>query len=272
MLNALLHNLHLPFFALAAYWPAWLALGACVGSFLSMLSYRLPRILDAQERGEQPSLTLNTPPSSCAHCGTPIRWYHNVPFLGFLLVRKATPCCRRPLPWRYLAFELAATAWAGFVWSHYHGSPLQVWAWSIFGWTLLVAAVIDAQTEWLPDVLTLFLLWVGIGYGALGGPELTLEHRTLAAIAVYLVLRGLAEGFKAFRGVDGLGGGDIKLLAGLAVWLPPVLVAHTLLVGSLLQIVLMLGLRRQRAAFGPALCVAALGCYLVARVFSLGGL
>lgn len=267
-----LSALRLPFHALAAYWPLWLLLGACVGSFLSMLAYRLPKILDAQERGEESLLSLNQPPSSCAHCGTPIRWYHNIPFVGFLLVRKATPCCSKPLPWRYLGFETAATLWAAWAWYQYHGSPLQVWGWSAFGWCLLAAAVIDAQSEWLPDVLTLFLLWVGLAYGAMGGPELMLEHRVFAAVGTYLALRALGEVFYALRGVEGLGGGDGKLLAALAVWLPPVLVAYTLLLGSLLQIIWMLSTRKQRAPFGPALCLAGACCYVVARGAGVGGL
>ncbi len=245
-----------PFVAIAQLLPFWLLLGACVGSFLSMVAHRLPLMLDALEQGKEPGLSLSSPGSSCAHCGTPIRWYHNVPFLGFLLVRRATPCCQQKLPWRYLGFEVAATAWSAAVWLLHQGSPLQMWAWAVFGWVLLVAAAIDARTQWLPDALTLLLLWAGLVYGALGGAELTLQQRVLGAAVVYAVLCGVAKAFRAWRGVDGIGGGDLKLLAALAVWLPPQGVAYVLLVGSLLQIVWMLAARSRQAAFGPALCAA----------------
>lgn len=262
----MLEALRSPFIALTQLWPFWLLLGACVGSFLSMVAHRLPQILDAQERGEEPAISLSSPGSSCAHCGTPIRWYHNLPFVGFLLVHRATPCCGRRLPWRYLGFETAATLWALAVWLLYPGQPLQIWAWGIFGWTLLVAAVIDARTQWLPDVLTMGLLWVGLCYGALGGSDLPLDYRVLAVVVVYALGSFVSTVFVALRGKAGLGGGDIKLLAALAAWLPALLLSYVLLIGSALQLGWMLARGTSKAAFGPALCLAAILAYAAAHL------
>lgn len=249
-----------PFVSLSALWPFWLVVGACVGSFLSMVAHRLPQMLDSLEKGEEPAMSLSSPASACAHCGTPLKWYHNLPIVGFLLVHRATPCCGRPVPLRYLSFEAMATAWAGLVWWHFQGATLDVWAWSVFGWLLLVAAAIDARTQWLPDSLTLTLLWAGLMYGALGGGNMPLDHRVLACAGVYLSLRAVAEAFYRLRGIEGLAGGDVKLLAAIAAWLPLPLVAYTLLIGSGLQLVWMIALKKRQASFGPALCLAAVGC------------
>lgn len=258
----MLEYLRAPFVSLATLWPFWLVLSACVGSFLSMVAYRLPLILDAEEKGEAPPMTLSAPASACAHCSTPLRWYHNLPFIGFLLVHRATPCCAKPVPVRYLAFEASATLWGALVWFHFHGAPLQTWAWSIFGWVMLVAAAIDARTQWLPDVLTLPLLWAGLVFGALGTGDVSLAYRIFAIVGVYLTLRAVAQGFFLLRGVHGLGGGDIKLLAALAAWLPLSSVAYVLLIGSALQLAGMALTRTRQSPFGPCLCVAAVGCLL----------
>lgn len=136
-----LEALATPFQALAAHWSIWLLVGACIGSFLSMLAYRLPLIREARAKGQAPALSISHPPSACAHCGTPLRWHQNIPFVGFLLHRKSTPCCQRPIPARYLVLETCSTAWAGAVWAiapSYQGNTFFVWWWSILGWTVIL--------------------------------------------------------------------------------------------------------------------------------------
>jgi leader peptidase (prepilin peptidase)/N-methyltransferase len=127
---------------------------------------------------------------------------------------------------------------------------------------MLVAAAIDARTQWLPDVLTLPLLWAGLVFGALGTGDVSLAYRIFAIVGVYLTLRAVAQGFFLLRGVHGLGGGDIKLLAALAAWLPLSSVAYVLLIGSALQLAGMALTRTRQSSFGPCLCVAAVGCLL----------
>ena len=234
----------------------WLILSACIGSFLSVLAHRLPKMLDEEADGLEPTMTLSKPVSSCPNCGVPIKWYHNIPFLGFLLVHRGTPCCGQKLSVRYLWLEAVATAWGLLVWWQFNGDPLALWAWGLFGWTLLVAAVVDAKSQWLPDVFTLTLLWAGLVFSALGGEGEPLSYRVLAAAGVHLAMRGLAEAFKALRGIEGIGGGDLKLLAALAVWLPLTSVAHALLLSCALQAVWMLAAKSQKAAFGPSICLS----------------
>lgn len=222
-----------------------------------MLAYRVPKILDAQASGEDSSLTLSCPASSCFNCGVPLKWYLNLPFLGFFLSRKATPCCGIPLAWNYLLFESAAVLWAASVWFFFEGKPLDIWGWSIFGWVLLVAAYIDWRTQWLPDIFTLFLLWTGLVFTALGDSSANLPKQVLTVAGVYCVLTAFAWLFKLLRSIDGIGGGDIKLLAAFAAWLPLSGLPYVLLGGSCLQLFVMLLLRQKKSSFGPALCIAA---------------
>lgn len=250
---AALHFLQAP----ATILPIWLALSACVGSFLSMLVYRLPLILDEEHGGPECGLSLSRPASRCANCATPLRWWQNIPFLGFALSRVHKPCCDAVVPWRYLWLEAVATAWGLLVWLLFEGQIGQVWAWSIFGWFLLACAVVDARSQWLPDRLTVPLLWTGLVASVLGATLVSTEDAVLVAVATFASLSALNATFRALRGQDGLGGGDIKLMAAFACWMPPLMLAMVYLLANLGQVAWLLGNKRSSGPLGPSLCSSA---------------
>jgi leader peptidase (prepilin peptidase)/N-methyltransferase len=119
--------------------------------------------------------------------------------------------------------------------------------------------VIDWQTMLLPDALTLPLMWAGLLLASVGATAVTLNHAVWGAAAGYLVLYGLAWGFKRLRGMEGMGGGDLKLTAALGAWFGPWALLPLLLISSVLHVLLALaqGQRSQPVPFGPALVAAA---------------
>lgn len=248
-----------PFVALAASPWLWGVWALAVGSFISMLVYRLPLMLDAWARGEEAELTLSSPASHCPACKKPLAWYRNIPLVGFLISR-AWPCCAVKVKPGYLGLELCALAWGMLAWWAHPADPGAVWAWSFFGWALLAGAVMDYRTQWLPDAVTLSLLWVGLLTWALRGNHGTLSTHVVQVAAVYVGVTVFVWCYEKLRRLEqSLGGGDVKLLCAFAAWLDPLALAYILAVASTLQLVAMLALARKQAAFGPALAAAAAG-------------
>lgn len=248
-------------------------LGAIVGSFLNVVIYRLPVMLEARWQREAllqlaqplpaqvPRFNLLLPHSCCPHCQQPIAAKDNIPLLSFLWLKGKARCCGGRISWRYplvevvtaLLFTLAAVVLP-------LGIPL-LGAW-IFLALLLALAVIDHHIQLLPDVLTLPLLWIGLLFN-LQGHFVDLEAAIIGAMAGYLCLWSLFWLFKLATGKDGLGYGDFKLLAALGAWLgwqalPQVilLAASCGLVFTLLQRTVTRKGYQQPLAFGPWLALA----------------
>lgn len=246
--------------ALVATWWFWLLMSACVGSFLTMLVHRWPMILDAWSQGQPAPCTFNRPRSHCPACQQPLAWYQNIPLLGFFLSR-LWPCCSALVSPRYLMLEAAAVLWGLGVWFVFAGQPLLIWTWSLFGWMGLAVIVMDYQTQWLPDGLSLGLLWLGLGSLALSGDSTLLASRILQVVGVYLALRALLAGYESFKGLEpgeAMGGGDIKLMAAFAAWfsLPVWIAVFTL--SCFVQVAFMTMSRKRVGAFGPALMGSAM--------------
>lgn len=237
-------------------WGVW---SLVVGSFISMLVYRLPLMLDAWERGEDAPVSLSYPASHCPSCKKPLAWYRNLPVLGFFFSR-VWPCCAVKVRPSYLWLEAAALAWGVFAWWAHPGDPLAVWAWSFFGWALLAGAVMDYRTQWLPDHVTLSLLWAGLLYWAVSGQAGTLVTHVIQVGAVYVGITAFVWLYERIRRLEqSLGGGDVKLLCAFAAWLDPLSLAYILAGASAAQLVAMVLLRQKQAAFGPALALAGVG-------------
>jgi leader peptidase (prepilin peptidase)/N-methyltransferase len=130
--------------------------------------------------------------------------------------------------------------------------------WAGFFSTLLVLLVIDWQTMLLPDVLTLPLLWVGLLLASFDAALISLNQAVWGAAAAYVVLWLTAQVFKWVRGIEGMGGGDLKLMAALGAWLGPWALLPILLFSSVLHVLMTLALqlRDQEVPFGPALVVS----------------
>jgi leader peptidase (prepilin peptidase)/N-methyltransferase len=237
-----------------AFWVALAALvGAMLGSFSGVVVYRLPRMVL-----EDSDMNLAWPGSHCPSCAHALHWWHNLPVISYALLRGRCGFCQAPIGRVNLFMELAfASLWAGFVAAL--GPSLQALVWAGFFSVLLVLLVIDWQTMLLPDALTLPLMWAGLLLATVGATQLSLGLAVWGAAGGYAVLWLVAEVFKRARGVDGMGGGDLKLMAALGAWLGAWALLPLVLFSSLLHVLLALamGRRDQPVPFGPALVAAA---------------
>ena len=208
------------------------------------------------------SYNLAWPGSHCPRCGKNIRWWHNIPVVSWLLLRGRCADCSQPIPVRYPLVELTcgALGMACYLW--FEPNYLQVVAMSCFCWALVAMAVIDMETGYLPDELTLSLMWGGLLYNLYSG-SVPLPDAVLGAVAGYGSLWLLATGFRLVRGIEGMGGGDMKMLAMIGAWFGWKALPAALLVGCFAMLLyaslLMLFGRNARVLrFGPGLSLAGL--------------
>jgi len=247
-------------------------LGLLLGSFLNVVIYRLPLMLErrwaaecAQWQGNelaaQPPFNLLVPASACPHCQAPIRAWQNIPLVSYLLQRGRCSHCRAAISWRYPLVELASgLLFAGFAW-HYGLSPWWLVA-SLFSVTLLTLALIDARTQLLPDDLTLPLLWAGLLFNLWSG-RVPLADAVMGAVLGYLALWSVYWLFKLVTGKEGMGYGDFKLLAALGAWLGwmllPLVILLSSVLGAVFGILLLLLSKHEKGQtmpFGPYLALA----------------
>ena len=203
-------------------------LGLCTGSFLNVVAYRLPIMMQRQwdadlaeaqgrEPEELPRFNLWLPGSHCPACKTPLKVWHNIPVLSFLLLRGKCGHCHSAVSWRYPVVELLCAALFAAV-AYTQPPGLSGLALMAFAACLLVLAVIDLDTYLLPDSLTLPLMWAGLLFNLLGG-FVPLESAVSGAALGYLVLWFIYQAFKLVTGKEGMGYGDFKLLAAIGAWL-----------------------------------------------------
>jgi len=258
--------------------PAIVAIGAVfgllMGSFLNVVIHRLPRMMEAdwqqqaaELRGEPapPAERYNlvTPRSRCPHCGNPIAPWHNVPVLGWLVLRGRCAHCGTAIPLRYPLVEaltglLAAAAVMQFGLSAAGAGAL------VLTFFLVALTFIDLDTQLLPDDLTLPLLWIGLAFN-LWGTFVPIAEAVAGAMAGYGILWSVYWLFKLVTGKEGMGHGDFKLLAALGAWfgwqaLPSIILLASV-VGATVGIALMVLARHRREVpipFGPYLAGAGL--------------
>ncbi len=248
-------------------------LGLLVGSFLNVVIYRLPvmmqrdwrkqarEILELPEALEQGTVNLVLPNSCCPHCGHQIRPWENIPVLSYLFLRGKCAGCKAPISKRYPLVELACGLLSGYVAFHF-GFGWQAAGMLLLTWGLLAMSMIDCDHQLLPDALVLPLLWLGL-IGNQFGLFTSLEDALWGAIAGYLSLWSVYWLFKLLTGKEGMGYGDFKLLAMLGAWggwqVLPLTILLSSLVGAVLGVI-MLRLRNQETStpipFGPYLAIA----------------
>jgi leader peptidase (prepilin peptidase)/N-methyltransferase len=260
-----------------------LVLGLLVGSFLNVVIYRLPVILDRQWREQCAELcgtstapspehtapfNLVVPRSACPSCRAPITALQNIPVISYLALRGRCARCGIRISPRYPAVEAltgalsAAVAWKyGFAW------PTA--AAIVLTWFLVALTFIDLDTQLLPDSLTLPLVWMGLllslwapETGSVSAP-VDMRSSILGAIAGYLSLWSVYHLFRLLTGKEGMGYGDFKLFAALGAWLGWKMLLPIILFAAVVGAVVGLGLiaiqGRDRAtpiAFGPFLAAA----------------
>jgi leader peptidase (prepilin peptidase)/N-methyltransferase len=257
----------------ATYLTLLFILGLLIGSFLNVVIYRLPIMMqrewrcDCLEFLEQPSeataeiFNLSIPRSRCGKCGHAISALENIPILSYLALRGKCQGCKTPISIQYPLVELF-TGVISLVIGWHFGVSLQALAGLIFSWCLIAASGIDLGHKLLPDTITLPLMWLGILL-SLFNIFIDLETSIIGAIAGYLCLWSVFILFKLVTGKEGMGHGDFKLLAALGAWcgwkMLFVIVLTSSLVGAvvgILMIVLSKTERNTQIPFGPYLAAA----------------
>jgi leader peptidase (prepilin peptidase) / N-methyltransferase len=200
--------------------------GLVIGSFLSVVVHRLPVMLERAWQAEvdpdsaapRERYNLAVPRSACPHCGHVLRAWENIPVVSYLLLRGRCTNCGAGISGRYPLTELAAALLAAAALYAFGPTLLALEAFGLCA-TLLATSLIDFDTKYLPDSLTLPLLWAGLIVNLGEGGFATLRDAVAGAIAGYVFLWCVYWLFKLVRGVDGMGYGDFKLLAALGAWL-----------------------------------------------------
>ncbi|WP_462391043.1 prepilin peptidase [Acidovorax sp. Q11] len=209
-------------------------LGLLIGSFLNVVIYRLPKMmeqqweaelaqLEAEKQGKEPPagtqapFNLMTPRSRCPACGHAVQWHENVPVLSYLFLRGRCSSCKAPISARYPLVELLTGALFFFC-MHRWGVTPTGFVWCGFSAALVALAFIDWDTTLLPDDITLPLLWAGLLSAAFQWTNVPLNASVTGAAAGYLSLWLVYWGFKLATGKEGMGYGDFKLFAALGAW------------------------------------------------------
>ena len=177
--------------------------GAIVGSFLNVVIYRLPRDISIWHR----------PPSSCPKCGTPIRWYDNLPVVSWLVLRGRCRSCRSSISIRYPLVELASGALTLLAFMRWGLSITGVEV-VIFTWVSLALGLIDLDFQILPNRLTYSSILLGFGFSWFGGYTWWLDSLVGALVGALLPTLVIVI-YRLWRGIEGMGWGDVKYLAAI---------------------------------------------------------
>lgn len=246
--------------------------GLLIGSFLNVVIHRVPKMMQresdnyvAHESGKPLPHTerfnLMLPRSACPQCGHRITALENIPVISYLFLRGKCSGCKTPISARYPIIELLAGILSAFlIWRF--GSGLAGLATLLFAYLLIAMTFIDADTQLLPDDLTLSLLWAGLLVN-LQSTFVPLSDAVIGAAAGYLSLWSIYWLFKLVTGKEGMGYGDFKLLAALGAWLGwsmlPIILLLSSIVGAIVGICLIVFHKRGRdnpIPFGPYLAAA----------------
>jgi leader peptidase (prepilin peptidase) / N-methyltransferase len=262
-------------------------LGLIVGSFLNVVIYRLPVMLERQWRlqaaeilaptGAAPAqstpapmerFNLVTPPSACPNCKAPIRAWQNVPVLSWLMLRGRCASCKNPISARYPLVEFFTGLLSAFVaWHFGFGWPAACAL--LVTWALIALTAIDFDRQLLPDDITLPLMWAGLLAAAVLGPTVgssvptSIRDAIVGAASGYISLWLVFHAFRLVTGKEGMGYGDFKLFAALGAWLGwqmlPLVILLAAATGAVLGILMIVFRGRDRSApmpFGPYLAAA----------------
>ena len=258
----------------ALFVTAVTVMSLAIGSFLNVVIHRLPKMLERQWRDElselngqevaaSPRYNLMVPRSACPACGHAIGALENVPLISYLALRGKCAGCKARISPRYPLVEALTGVLSGYIAWRY-GFTWQTPALLVFVWSMIALAFIDLDTFYLPDDITLPLVWAGL-LANMGGLFVDLQSAVIGAIAGYLALWIVFWGYKLATGKDGMGYGDFKLLAAIGAWLGwkmlPVVILLSSLVGAIVGISLIVFARHGRNVpipFGPYLVLGGL--------------
>jgi leader peptidase (prepilin peptidase)/N-methyltransferase len=274
---------------LAVFAGSVFLLGLVIGSFLNVVIYRLPIMLERDWRAQAaeilpstdkaaatvPSVqavpdkfSLSAPGSACPACKVPIKAWQNIPVVSWLLLRGRCASCKTKISIRYPLVELATgllSAWVA--WHFGFGAPAACGL--LVTWALIALTGIDIDHQLLPDGITLPLIWAGLLAAVIVGPiagspiPVSAHDAIIGAVSGYLSLWLVFHTFRLITGKEGMGFGDFKLFAALGAWLGwkllPLVILLSAATGALLGILLIVLRGRDRSApmpFGPYLAAA----------------
>jgi leader peptidase (prepilin peptidase) / N-methyltransferase len=263
-------------------------LGLVVGSFLNVVVYRLPIMLEREWRSQAAELlpleiaaspvqsaprpgerfNLSTPRSACPACKAPIKAWQNIPVVSWLMLGGRCASCKARISWRYPMVELTTgllSAWVA--WHFGFGAPAACGL--LITWALVALTGIDIDHQLLPDSITLPLMWAGLLAAVVIGPidgspiPVSPSDALIGSIAGYLCLWLVFHAFRLITGKEGMGYGDFKLFAALGAWLGwkvlPLVILLSAAAGAVLGISMIVLRGRDRSApmpFGPYLAAA----------------
>ena len=249
-----------------------------VGSFLNVVIYRLPlmlekdwksqcrELLDLKQEPEE-EITLSKPASTCPNCQHKIRAWENIPVVSYLFLKGKCSQCKTPISFQYPAIEIL-TALLSLVVAINFGVSWQTLAGLVLTWSLIAMSMIDLHKMILPDDLTLPVLWIGLLlslFNIFTDPVSSI----IGAVAGYMVLWLVYQTFKLLTGKEGMGYGDFKLLALFGAWFGweqlPLIIILSSATGAIIGITMMLFKKHQRDVpipFGPYLAIAGWICML----------
>jgi len=245
-------------------------IGIIIGSFLNVVIYRLPKMMEKAWQNEldglqgniHPSSTYNllTPPSSCPNCNHTIRFSENIPIISYALLKGKCSQCAHRISFRYPTIELFSGLLIAYI-AWQFGWSMHALAASIFALSLLTLTAIDLETKLLPDNITLPLIWLGLLFN-LRHTFTSIESAVMGAVLGYLILWTVYWIFKLITKKEGMGYGDFKMLAAIGAWLGwqalPIVILISSLSASIVGISLILLKKQDRASaipFGPYLAL-----------------
>jgi leader peptidase (prepilin peptidase)/N-methyltransferase len=263
-------------------------LSLIVGSFLNVVIYRLPIMLERDWRAQAAellpadtnaeaaatsqaapdALTLSTPGSACPACKAPIKAWQNIPLVSWLLLLGRCAACKTKISLRYPLVELATGLLSGWVAWHF-GFGAAAACGLLVTWTLIALTGIDIDHQLLPDGITLPLMWAGLLAAVIVGPSagspipVSARDAIIGAASGYVSLWLVFHAFRLITGKEGMGYGDFKLFAALGAWLGwkllPLVILLSAATGAVLGILMIVLRGRDRSApmpFGPYLAAA----------------
>lgn len=244
----------------------------CIGSFLNVVIYRTPKMMEQEWRTDcqmllhpdqaiidESKITLSKPDSTCPKCQSPIRWYQNIPVVSWLILKGKCGSCQNPISCRYPCIELL-TAITSLTVVAVFGPTLQMLFGLVLTWVLIALTFIDFDTQLLPDRYTLTLAALGLtinSFSFFTTPISAIWGYVIGFLCLWIVYYI----FKLVTGKEGMGYGDFKLLAALGAWMGPLMlpliVLLSSLVGAIIGIILMkVRKENQPFAFGPYIAIA----------------
>ena len=248
--------------------------GLLVGSFLNVVIYRLPIMMNkgwkkecleyleldpSEDSNEMFNLTL--PLSRCPGCSTPIKPYQNIPVISYVFLRGKCAQCKTHISLRYPLIEALTGILSAIVACHF-GYSTELFFALLLTWSLVALSFIDIDHQLLPDSINFPLLWGGL-FLSLFSIYTDAHSSIIGALAGYLSLWTVYQTFKLITGKEGMGYGDFKLLAVFGAWLGwqylPLIILLSSLVGAVIGVSMIIFVKKDRnipIPFGPYLAVA----------------